>query len=592
MYNVNLLKKEVVSLLGKNINECYDTKYLFSLYQENHNNLYMYKSFNNGINKLKIDVLENYILYLFQKNNRTLKEENVLKKASSFYNELGKGKKSFLLNNMIFNNIGYLGKSFFKDYDVIVENIKSTSKEVREYYNLYINDKLNDDLKKIRLMEFLVGKIGNNNYKNTLENVFSKLLNSNKNLLISEKNFLVQYATYVKCQRLNMPNAKVYLTKNNLFDGKKIEENLKGMSHGTTGIIGLNESEFEKDFSIISKKINVNRGILCFTTINHELEHYKQSYDMQIGKLNESSFYMIMCCIFRNYLSDKDFNEYKTNYEYKQIEREANVNGWRDTAKLLQTYAKDTKFKEMEQAYYISRKTNMEKANSWQKKKINDKEKKITIETYNVKNLIEIIKDNPNLLRNYPQLKEFFDDNGKIYAPFTFFEKYTKLELQKTKTYDKEEYKELDGKLKCYDEFIDYLFINKSFETLNFDGYNNYETMITFFSLLGQKFFEECNKIKDMCNTFDVNNLGDFYVILNKRKDRLSKYYNFILKNQALIQKLNIYNQEHLDERHRLFNWYLDVEKLNSELKSVDRHIDRLKSNNEILKDDNYGRRI
>lgn len=589
MYNVNLLKKEVVSLLGKDINECYDTKYLFSLYQENHNNLYMYKSFNNGINKLKIDILENYILYLFQKNNRTLEEENVLKKASSFYNELGKGKKSFLLNNMIFNNMRYLGKSFFKDYDVIVENIKSTSKEVREYYNLYINDKLNDDVKKIRLMEFLIGKIGNNNYKNTLENVFSKLLNSNKNLLISEKNLLVQYINYNKCQRLGLPLAKIYITKKPLY-GEDFGDNVYGESYNDTGIICLNQKYYGMDFNL--KVGNISLWLFCLNIIHHELEHYKQDCEVSKGVLNESSFSSIKDILFRIYFSNSEFNEYKTNYEYREVEREANVNGWRDTAKLLQTYAKDTKFKEIEQAYYISRKTNMEKANSWQKKKINDKEKKITIETYNVKNLIEIVKDNPNLLRNYPQLKEFFDDNGKIYSPFTFFEKYTKLELQKTKTDDKEEYKALDEKLKCYDEFIDYLFINKNFETLNFDGYNNYETMITFFSLLGQKFFEECNKIKDMCNTFDVNNLGDFYVILNKRKDRLSKYYSFILKNQALIQKLNIYNQEHLDERHRLFNWYLDVEKLNSELKSVDRHIDRLKSNNEILRDDNYGRRI
>ena len=282
MYNVNLLKKDVVSLLGKNINECYDTKYLFSLYQENHDNLYMYKSFNNGINKLKIDILENYVLYLFQKNNRTLEEENVLKKASSFYNELGKGRKSFLLNNMIFNNISYLGKSFFNDYDIIVENIKSTSKDVREYYNLYINDKLNDDVKKIRLMEFLVGKIGNNNYKNTLENVFSKLLNSNKDLLISEKNFLVQYINYNKCQRLGLPNAKVYLTKKDLFDGENFEGNIKANTYGEKGIIELNESEFEKDFSIISKKFNVSRSVLCLTTINHELEHYKQSYYMHL----------------------------------------------------------------------------------------------------------------------------------------------------------------------------------------------------------------------------------------------------------------------------------------------------------------------
>ena len=183
---------------------------------------------------------------------------------------------------MIFNNISYLGKSFFNDYDIIVENIKSTSKDVREYYNLYINDKLNDDVKKIRLMEFLVGKIGNNNYKNTLENVFSKLLNSNKDLLISEKNFLVQYINYNKCQRLGLPNAKVYLTKKDLFDGENFEGNIKANTYGEKGIIELNESEFEKDFSIISKKFNVSRSVLCLTTINHELEHYKQSYYMHL----------------------------------------------------------------------------------------------------------------------------------------------------------------------------------------------------------------------------------------------------------------------------------------------------------------------
>lgn len=592
LYNINLLKKNVVLVLGKNISECYDTKYLFSLYTEYNDNLYRYGSFNDGKTKLKIDILENYIIYLFQKKNRTLEENDILKKASSFYNEMGKGRKSFLLNSIIFNNIRYLGRSFFKDYDVIMSRLGSVSKELRQYYDMYMNNSLKSDVEITRLMEFLTGKIGNDKFKNSLENVFRKLLNSEQDISISEKNFLVQYINYNKCNKLGLPLAKVYITKKDLFDGHDISNDYKGVSHGNTGIIGLNEYEFEKDFNIISKNFNISRGLLCLTTVNHELEHYKQSSMVNSGILNQSSFAMIKNSIFRNYLSTKDFDEFVSNYRYRETEMEANVNGWKDTAKLMESYAKDTKGKEIEQCYYLSGKKYMEKANSWQLKKLGDKKKKTTIENYNIKNLIEIVKNNPNLLNNFPQLNEFFDKSGNIHKPFAFFEKYTDLELKKLKTSDNNLKEEINGKQSCYEEFIDYLFINKSFDDLDFSNYGNYEAMLTFFSLLGQMFYKECEQIKNMCSTFDKDNIVDFVVILDKRKSRLDKYFEYINNNQELIGRLNLYNQEHLSERHRLFNWYLDLEKLHDEMRSVDRHIERLKNSNDIFKDESYGRRF
>lgn len=587
-YNTNLLKPRVISVLGKDIKYCFESDYLNSLYGDYYKNVINNANIEDGRVKFKMDILENYIIYLFEKSKLTAEEKIIIDKAANFYNDLALHHPSLCLNSIIFSNFSYLGSAFFKDYDSINEILVNRKKVIRNYYDSYIKGNKLSEFEKGLLMEFIIGRIGDEKFYEVHENVFHKLLNSKDNISLIEKNFMMQYISYKKCKKLNLPMAKLYITKNDLFSGEDIKDKYSGVSHSNTGIIGLSRYVYNQNFNDINEKYQISNGIKMIHTVNHELEHYKQDSFVQSGKLSSSSFANIKHQLFIKYFSGTNFNEYKSNYQYREIEREANIRGWADTAKLLEVYAKD-KAMEIDNCYRNYSKTSMEKAYSWQIKRSKGISKKHTIEEYNVECLIAIFKSHPEELHNYPQLKEFFDSNGDLINSFKFFEKYTELELVKLSNKDRDVRKEINDKQSCYLEFINYLFISKDFNMINFDGYQNYESMITFFSLLGEQYLEECKKIKNMCKTFEKSNYENFLAILTKRKERLDKYYSFINDNSVLISILNEYNQEHLNDRHRLFTWYVDLNKLNEEKNNVEKYIDIINSK---IKGDNNERKL
>ena len=103
-YNTNLLKPRVISVLGKDIKYCFESDYLNSLYGDYYKNVINNANIEDGRVKFKMDILENYIIYLFEKSKLTAEEKIINVKAANFYNDLALHHPSLCLNSIIFSN--------------------------------------------------------------------------------------------------------------------------------------------------------------------------------------------------------------------------------------------------------------------------------------------------------------------------------------------------------------------------------------------------------------------------------------------------------------------------------------------------------
>lgn len=163
-----------------------------------------------------------------------------------------------------------------------------------------------------------------------------------------------------------MPTAKVYISDKD-FENRDIKPSTLGLSFGNTGLVVINESfvksnlqeRYDLSKTLIESTTKMN---LLIHTIHHELQHYKQSHNLENNIINIGSYNMLKNRIFREYLSDAKFNEYKTNYRYRETEREANIVGWRETAEFLKKYASKDKFREIKISSYNSVKTKFDKS--------------------------------------------------------------------------------------------------------------------------------------------------------------------------------------------------------------------------------------
>ena len=516
-----------------------------------------------------MDIIENYVLYLFEKEDKSLEELNLFYKAREFYSNLS---NEFYLDNAVIKNCEVLGEKFFYKYESVKINKDTLSKFMFKHYEYYMEDKLDNGYYLASLMDYLIGYIGDEDYNNALENIFNKLLHSKKDLKPCEKNFLVQYITYKRCKSLNIPIPKIYITETFLNSGEKIE-NVKELGQFYIGygcLIGVSKYLFDKDINEIYEGYDISYLIKQMHTVFHEIEHYKQYCYVSKGILNPSSFALIKSTLFQDCLSTDDFNEYRTNYDHREIEVEANLNAWEQVGQLLDLYNVHERRDEINSCWRNYSKRDREKAYAWQKAKVSDKLIKVFIEDYNIVNLIKIVNNKPSILEQFPQLKLFFNYDGKIKSTIEFFELYTKLDLEKNGS--EEDKKIKDIQLCCF-EFINHLFINNDIENMDFSNTRE-DINITFFMLLARTLKLELDHIDTMLFNFDETRIEEFKFVLNKRINRVEKYYNVLLKNQDLIKKLEEYDKNNKD-KCRNFKFYCNLESLTYYKNQTDNRINR-----------------
>lgn len=569
--NIKFLDKDVLSYFQDND--------MAKMYSEKNKIIRGEKPHNSRL-ELQIDIIENEIIKILEKDvkARSDTEQKVLGYASKFYKQFY--LKSFgLMTCKIFNtNVGE--KLFSRDeVQKIDVYLKENRKNVKKIYDKYMNDEKLTVEEESLMFCFFTTRLGTKNDKiyNCQERLINKIISNNGNVHISGKEFLINFIASEKCKKLKLPTVKVYIGAKT-FRNRDINPSVIGSYFADSGLTEINGAyieptlQVESDFSgtyMIATGLN-----LLIQGIYHELQHYKQSYDLENNIINISSYNMLKHRIFREHLSDEKFNEYRTNYRYREIETEADIVGWRETAEFLKKYASKDKFAEIEISSFNSVRTNLKKSCAFN---TNKNGYKVIQNRYNMYYLIKIIKENPNYIKEYPMLNLFFDKNGNRVKIKDMIKVLTSISLNKNIDYKvKRDYYDV------YEEILSFAFEITNLDKLNIDELND-EEKSNYFSLIADAYERECRELKNMMDVYLSNNSKVFDVIAMSRIKKIKKYYDYLIKNQNKIDELSHKSNLRTFVNARKRSIDVDIASFRSRLKNENKYLQGTPLAHEIL---------
>lgn len=169
----------------------------------------------------------------------------------------------------------------------------------------------------------------------------------------------------------------------------------------------------------------------------HELTHEYQHNEVRINSSSSSALANIIKDVLNQNLDgfsglDKDGNivnvsEYKVNHDSTEYEIQADEESWRQCAHFISKHCRNYAYKNKlsssiaslrEQKCLINERI-INARRTFSLKKENDGSK-IYYALYDIKNLCKIVHDNPNILEQYPVLKQYFKQDGCLKAEIMF----------------------------------------------------------------------------------------------------------------------------------------------------------------------------
>lgn len=569
--NIKFLDKDVLSYFQDND--------MAKMYSEKNKIIRGEKPHNSRL-ELQIDIIENEIIKILEKDakSRSDTEQKVLGYASKFYRQFYL-KPFSLMTCKIFNtNVG--AKLFSRDeVQKIDVYLKENRKNVKKIYDKYMNNEKLTVEEECLMFCFFTTRLGTKNDKiyNCQERLINKIISNNGNVHISGKEFLVNFIASEKCQKLKLPTVKVYIGAKD-FRNRDINPSVIGSYYVDSGLMEINGAFIEPNLQVesdFSGKYMIATGMnLLIQGIYHELQHYKQSHDLENNIINISSYNMLKNRIFREYLSDAKFNEYITNYRYREIEREADIVGWRETAEFLKKYASKDKFAEIKISSFNSVRTKLNKSCAFNTSKTGYK---VIQNRYNMYYLIKIIKENPSCIKEYPMLNLFFDKNGNRVKIKDMIKVLTSISLNKNI-----DYKVRQDYYDVYEEILSFAFEITNLDKLNIDELND-EEKSNYFSLIADAYERECRELKNMMDVYLENESKVFDVIAMSRIKKIKKYYDYLIKNQNKIDELSHKSSLRTFVNARKRSIDVDIASFRSRLKNENKYLQGTPLAHEIL---------
>ena len=294
--------------------------------------------------------------------------------------------------------------------------LKIKRKKLEERYKKFINKSMNGKEEEKFLYDLLYLN-DNKKVNDIVEKVFIDLLKNKKKFTSARIDFLINYIVYKKYSEIKYDgNGKtkegyeslIYPT---LIINKDVTTTDLGNYKTNNGIPTIYIT-YHNFLEKIMLSDNIDNQVLykIIQTIYHEMIHYKQEYELTNGILSNSSYNMLKRYVSDCIFSDKDFDEYHINYNFKESEIEAEIISCIDIIKLIKKYFPD----EMDLIKYFETKKN----NILEEESIAFQETQndgyYLRDEYDIKSLITIIRNNKSVLKNYPQLNIFFESNGNL----------------------------------------------------------------------------------------------------------------------------------------------------------------------------------
>jgi len=290
-------------------------------------------------------------------------------------------------------------------------------------------------------------------------------------------------------------------------------------------------------------------------TICHEARHSSQAYRASINDLSYESYEYIRTNIFRTYLSKESFNEYNVNYRHNEIERDANLYGWRIVEKLLTKYAPNRK---QEINNIISENISVFYQDALANKR--DTVKRMPKEYYNVKMMDDIIRKHPDILGEKPILTYIYNSNG---TRKTFMELVINNKNLSRST------KKIDIDKIFYDYFVSDI-KNGILNTINVNSLP-LEQQFDIFARLVSILTNEMVLMKRSMSILNNNNLAEFEHINRDRVSRISYLLNYLNSHKVLINSLIDYDVNEVNKR----GFGMHISYIDDQLASLKRTIEK-----------------
>lgn len=356
-----------------------------------------------------IDALDNYIIKILNTTPWLLNKQDLINYRDFLYS-IHNTNRSIVFDSILFRK-GNIDKVFSDDQ---VKNLSVTKRQA----TINANNELNGLLSKPgqtasdMLLRFAETQLDNDSdlVKNFVDNLFGYIMNnpdSNKGYYARE--FMIRYAAHSAVKDLKIPPVEVYLTNYDLR-GNSIDSGERGCSYGNSSIINVS-----RDYALdkVTKDTGLPNYMSIIHTVCHEVKHSSQAFHTSNGEFTVETFNYIKMQLFSKYLSNDKYNEYTTNYIHTEIESDSNYYGWRQTERIIKKFC-PSMVKELSTIVSNSIVTTFQESTAT---KLGDvRKKRMAKERFNVEALDSIMKDHPDVLNTYPQLKQIYSPNGKRYG--------------------------------------------------------------------------------------------------------------------------------------------------------------------------------
>ena len=376
-------------------------------------------------------------------------------------------------------------------YDMIYNMVVETNEKAKKIYDMFMDNQIKvkkDDY--IFLIKFFTNTINSNilNIETAHKNMIKKLMNSFINYDdLRTKNFIIHYLYNEEKKNINH-DTSLFLC--DFFIDGEFHTNL---GRKTKENIGIRASSFRKSklnglFAISDDKIKkmskeerkklVYPIYKLFYILYHEIRHLKQIDLIEEGKINSKSMAAIEAHLFREYYEDR---EYYRNYGNYEIEIDANIYASEKTIEFYENFAP-------KKIYFANKNLINYKKNETMKRSYSFKKDKNGIkfanELFIVENLNNILFKHPELLEEFPFLKEFYNDK-------VILKNLDELLIKRNY------YKVIKEDHSIFDKYIIYHIQKGNLERLNLLNYDE-NKMISILMMLEEILSNEIQKLYDI----------------------------------------------------------------------------------------------
>ena len=398
--------------------------------------------------------------------------------------------------------------------DSELKNMELESSEKSLLLNCFISKDLIDDI----------------NLEDIKEKMFIDLISDTYNIShsIDEKEFLARYAMehFFESDFVGMPEVSV---------ANDLEERCLGGTAYNGCYIYINGS-------LIVNSYNID----IIQTACHEYQHIVQHKSK--NRNNDLGYYKMIRDLPNNYIDD---NEYETNYEYMEIELDAESTAYKKLFNYLNPLFKKYNLDVTLLNEYLDklyRKFDERRPVFNSRKELNGES--VPYYKYNIEVLEKIIKEHPEVINEYPVLNNIFDLTGNL-------KDFNSINLNG------------DYCESIIADYILYLNYNKSFDNYNFDNKSE-EELNNFFDLISIAFDKIGNllcNLLDSPNNLYSNNATESYSDLINEVWRLYKIvnnnFNIIINNSLkphLFMTINRILESYIANYNNLESFFSSTE--------------------------------